>query len=81
MHGDNCCPEQRELKDLLESTNLKQWLNATTHENGPIIDLVIIRDDDTFINATIFRKKFSDHGSFHTDIKASKPYLPKVKRL
>jgi hypothetical protein len=24
MHGDNCCPEQRELKDLLESTNLKQ---------------------------------------------------------
>ena len=34
-------PEQRELKDLLESTNLRQWVKETTHEDCHIIDLVI----------------------------------------
>jgi exonuclease III len=77
IHWDNDCPEQRELKDLLESTNLKQWVNETTHEDGHIIDLVITRHDDTIVKGTTVPTFFSDHGAIHIDMNATKPCIPK----
>jgi len=76
IHWDNDCPEQRELKDLLESTNLIQWVKETTHEDGHIIDLVITRHDDTLIKTTTVPTFFSDHGAIHIDMNATKPCVP-----
>ena len=77
IHWDNDCPEQRELKDLRESTNLKWWVKETTHEDGHIIDLVITRHDDTIIKGTTVPTFFSDHGAIHIDMNATKPCIPK----
>ena len=77
IHWDNDCPEQRELKDLLESTNLIQWVKEITHEDGHIIDLVITRHDDTLIKTTTVPTFFSDHGAIHIDMNATKPCVPR----
>ena len=44
----------KQLADILRSANLRQHAKERTHILGHILDLVISRDDDNFINVCVF---------------------------
>lgn len=62
------------LKDILFSLNLNQNVKDATHEKGRILDLVITRSDETFLQKiNVTPCGFSDHHIISFYIPGSKP--------
>ena len=62
LHVDSQNNAGRRFTGLLHSFNLQQHVNVSTHKNGHTLDLVITREDQTFINnLLVFDPALSDH--------------------
>ena len=59
---------------LLEAFNLIQHVNIATHQNGHILDLVITRASDDFLNnIRVSDPAISDHSAVHCQLSFRKP--------
>ena len=61
------------FRHILESFNLKQHVATSTHCRGHILDLIITRFDDNFVDGIDTRDPtLSDHFAVHCTLKLSK---------
>ncbi len=56
-------PDTIQLKDLLETFSLTQFIDKPTHVSGNTLDLVLTRSSDDLINSVDIDGLFSDHNS------------------
>ena len=62
FHVDSQNNAGRRFTGLLHSFNLRQHVNDSTHKNGHTLDLVITREEQSFIqNLLVFDPALSDH--------------------
>ena len=72
--GDSC-----NFIDLLESGNMIQHVSTPTHRKGHILDLIITRNDETFIqDLRVLDDVYSDHSVVVCKLNCPKPPPSKV---
>ena len=77
IHVDHDQDKHRQkFLDTLDSFNLNQHVSEATHTSGHILDLVITRSSDDFINVFVDQPQLSDHHSICFRLNLSKPPLP-----
>ena len=54
-----------------------QCVTEPTHQDGHILDLVVIRQDDDLVKSVIVHSAISDHYAVHVDLNTTKPRLSK----
>ena len=65
--------------DLLESVNMIQHVSTPTHRKGHILDLIITRNDETFIqDVRVLDDVYSDHSVVVCKLNCPKPPPSKV---
>ena len=74
LHVDSQTNAGRRFTGLLHSFNLRQHVNGSTHKNGHTLDLVITREEPSFIkNLLVFDPALSDHFMIRCNLDFSKP--------
>ena len=75
FHYDNLLsPDRGKLSDLLESMNLVQHVTSPTHEKGHILDLIITRASDNFVQDLLLKNDLmSDHSVLNFCIRITCP--------
>jgi exonuclease III len=75
VHWDNINDnESKKLHKLLDSYNLKQHIDESTHTKGHIIDWVISRTEDELVKKCTVDSLISDHHAIHIDLSCTKPH-------
>nr|XP_002739487.1 PREDICTED: RNA-directed DNA polymerase from mobile element jockey-like [Saccoglossus kowalevskii] len=67
-------PNTRKFQELLDSCNLKQWVNTPTHTHGHTFDLVFT-NPDLILNVTVDTVYISDHFPIYIQVLLPKPPL------
>ena len=74
LHVDSQNNAGRRFTGFLQSFNLRQHVNGSTHKNGHTLDLVITREEQSFIkNLLVFDPALSDHFMIRCNLDFSKP--------
>ena len=77
LHYNKDTPTVRKIKDVIESQNLCQLINAPTQASGNTLDWLITRDEEN-IHASITDPLISDHKLITFRLRFSKP--PKLTK-
>ena len=74
LHVDSQKNAGRRFTGFLQLFNLRQHVNGSTHKNGHTLDLVITREEQSFIkNLLVFDPALSDHFMIRCNLDFSKP--------
>jgi exonuclease III len=67
--------DQQRLSDMLESMNLKQWVNEPTHNSGHTLDLLVTRSSESIVAAVNVTdlNLFADHAIIGSKLAVRKP--------
>ena len=77
----NADADATRLKDMLESTNMSQFVRTHTHNiSGHILDLVIARPSDNLVDSVNVGSFLTDHAAIHCSLNLNKP-LPTSKQI
>ena len=71
-------PMSIKLADSLEVFDLKQWISEPTHTAGNTLDLVITRQENSWISSCIVDELISDHNAIQVNLDINKP--PRLKK-
>ena len=78
---DSDAPDANKFKDLLESTNLCQHVNFSTHRRGHTLDLLITRSSEHILhNIRVSNILTSDHSLINFGINVSRPAIKKIAK-
>ena len=66
-------PDVLKLKDILNTSNLSQFVSQPTHINGHCLDLIISRSNDNIIDSVDVPFMFTDHAAIHCTLRLAKP--------
>ncbi|PFX21863.1 RNA-directed DNA polymerase from mobile element jockey [Stylophora pistillata] len=76
FHVDSQNSAGQRFNGLLHSFNLRQHVNDSTHKNGRTLDLVITREEQSFIkNLSVFDPALSDHFMIQCNLDFCKPLV------
>ena len=76
----NSDTDAKRFNNILESFNLHQHVNVSTHKHGHTLDLVITRSDDDFVTGVEIKDPLlSDHSAVHCKLRLKKPPLEQVE--
>lgn len=75
IHMDNTkCNKVEEIQSLLDNLNLVQLVNEATHNKGHILDLMIVKENDSlFGQPTVSNHGISDHFVIYNTLYDNKP--------
>ena len=81
FHKDNIGdPDTIKLNKILESFNLKQHVNGSTHKKGNTLDSIITRNEDKLVTGIrIHDPVISDHLAIHCTLQLEKPPLEQAE--
>ena len=72
--------DAKRFNNILESFNLHQHVNLSTHKHGHTLDLVITRSDDDFVTGVEIKDPLlSDHSAVHCKLRLKNPPLEQVE--
>ena len=61
VNVDTDCMDQRNFLNLLDTSNLSQNVNKSTHLHGHILDLILSPSDSSFVSNVTVGEMVSDH--------------------
>ena len=81
FHIDDASDKKaEEFSKLMESVNLTQLVNNSTHMNGHILDLIITHKKEQIVSSLkVDDCDISDHSCIHFDLNLQKPKAEKKK--
>ncbi|KAK3782237.1 hypothetical protein RRG08_048695 [Elysia crispata] len=81
FHIDDASDKKaEEFSKLIESVNLTQFVNNSTHMNGHILDLIITHKKEQIVSSLkVDDCDISDHSCIHFDLNLQKPKAEKKK--
>ena len=75
VHWDNKnASETKAFQSLLDSYNLVQHIEESTHKKGHVLDWVISRPVDNLVKSCQVDSMISDHHAVHIDLACSRPH-------
>ena len=78
---DTDCIDQRKFLNLLDTSNLAQNVNKSTHLHGHILDLVLSPSDSSFVSNVTVGEMVSDHALVKCHLDFACPAIPKVDSI
>ena len=78
IHVDTDCINQRKFLNLLDTSNLAQNVNKSTHLHVHIVDLILSPSDSSFVSNVTDGELVSDHALVKCHLDFACPAIPKV---
>ena len=78
---DTDCIDQRKFLNLLDTSNLAQNVNKSTHLHGHILDLILSPSDSCFVSNVTVAEMVSDHALVKCHLDFACPAIPKVDSI
>ena len=81
IHVDIDCINQRKFLNLLDTSNLAQNVNKSTHLHGHILDLILSPSDSSFVSNVTVGELVSDHALVKCHLDFACYAIPKVDSI
>ena len=81
VHVDTDCIDQRKFLNLLDTSNLAQNVNKSTHLHGHILDLILSPSDSSFVSNVTVSEMVSDHALVKCHLDFACPVIPKIDSI
>ena len=81
VHVDTDCIDQRKFLNLIDTSNLAQNVNKSTHLHGHLLDLILSPSDSSFVSNVTVGEMVSDHALVKCHLDFACPAIPKVDSI
>ena len=66
-------PDTNQLKEIIDVSNLEQFVTSPTHISGHVLDLIIARASDNLVESVKVDCLLTDHAAIHCKLNLDTP--------